>query len=71
MPNLRFAAPVEERVAVVTGGARGIGRASALRMAEEGRNVVIADLLDEEGEATAAEAEVITGDHVIAALRSG
>ena len=55
MPNLRFAAPVEERVAVVTGGARGIGRASALRMAEEGRNVVIADLLDEEGEATAAE----------------
>src|SRR5437870_2051171 len=46
MPNLRFAAPKERRVAVVTGGARGIGRASALRIAEEGRDVVIADLLD-------------------------
>jgi NAD(P)-dependent dehydrogenase (short-subunit alcohol dehydrogenase family) len=46
MPNLRFAAPKERRVALVTGGARGIGRASALRIAEEGRDVVIADLLD-------------------------
>ena len=44
MANLRFAAPKEERVAIVTGGANGIGRASALRIAEEGRNVVIADL---------------------------
>lgn len=44
MPNLRFAAPKEERVAIVTGGAHGIGRASALRIAEEGRHVVIADL---------------------------
>jgi NAD(P)-dependent dehydrogenase (short-subunit alcohol dehydrogenase family) len=46
MPNLRFAAPKERRVALVTGGARGIGRASALRIAEEGRDIVIADLLD-------------------------
>ncbi|MEM7126353.1 MAG: SDR family oxidoreductase [Chloroflexota bacterium] len=44
MPNLRFAAPKEERVAIVTGGANGIGRASALRIAEDGRHVVIADL---------------------------
>lgn len=44
MPNLRFAAPKEERVAIVTGGAHGIGRASAVRMAEEGRHIVIADL---------------------------
>jgi NAD(P)-dependent dehydrogenase (short-subunit alcohol dehydrogenase family) len=47
MPNLRFAAPVERRVAIVTGGARGIGRASALRLAEAGRDVVIADLRPE------------------------
>jgi NAD(P)-dependent dehydrogenase (short-subunit alcohol dehydrogenase family) len=46
MPNLRFAAPKERRVALVTGGARGIGRAAALRIAEEGRDIVIADLLD-------------------------
>ncbi|MCX6045829.1 MAG: SDR family oxidoreductase [Chloroflexi bacterium] len=46
MPNLRFAAPKERRVAIITGGARGIGRASALRIAEEGRDIVIADLLD-------------------------
>jgi 3-oxoacyl-[acyl-carrier protein] reductase len=46
VPNLRFAAPKERRVAIVTGGARGIGGASALRIAEEGRDIVIADLED-------------------------
>ncbi len=46
MPNLRFAAPKERRVALVTGGARGIGGASALRIAEEGRDVVVADIID-------------------------
>lgn len=46
MPNLRFAAPKERRVAVVTGGAHGIGAASALRIAEEGRDIVIADVED-------------------------
>lgn len=54
MPNLRFAAPKERRVAVITGGANGIGRASALRIAEEGRDIVIADLSDK-GDAVAAE----------------
>ena len=58
MPNLRFAAPKENRVALVTGGARGIGRASALRIAEEGRDVVIADLIDE-GHAVVKEIEAL------------
>jgi 3-oxoacyl-[acyl-carrier protein] reductase len=57
MPNLRFAAPREERVAIVTGGARGLGRASALRIAEEGRNIVIADLID--GASTVKEIEAL------------
>lgn len=54
MPNLRFAAPVERRTAIVTGGAQGIGRASALRLAEAGRDIVIADV-DPHGAEVAAE----------------
>ncbi len=46
MSKLRFAAPKERRVAIVTGGAQGIGAASAVRIAEEGRDIVIADLED-------------------------
>ena len=44
---------VEGRVAVVIGAARGIGRAIAERLAEEGARVVIGDALEREGRATA------------------
>ncbi len=41
------------RVALITGGARGQGAAHASRLASEGAAVVIADVLDDEGERTA------------------
>lgn len=34
------------KVAIVTGGARGLGKAYALRLSEEGAKVVVADILD-------------------------
>lgn len=37
---------LKDRVAIVTGGAQGIGKAYALRLAQEGAKVVIADILD-------------------------
>jgi 3-oxoacyl-[acyl-carrier protein] reductase len=45
----------ENRVAVVTGGARGIGRAIATRLCAEGATVVIADIDRAAGEQTAKE----------------
>lgn len=57
MPNLRFAAPKERRLAIVTGGARGIGGACAVRLAEEGRDIVIADLDEAESQETVASVE--------------
>lgn len=59
MPKLRFAAPVERRAALITGGARGLGRACALRLVEEGRDIVIADVLAERGQETVKEIEAL------------
>ena len=59
MPELRFAAPKERRTAIITGGARGIGRACALRIAEEGRDIVIADLLEDEAAETVEAVEAL------------
>jgi NAD(P)-dependent dehydrogenase (short-subunit alcohol dehydrogenase family) len=50
---------LEGKVAVVTGGAGGIGRETAVRFAEEGARVCIADLVDEPGKETASEVDGI------------
>lgn len=59
----------EGRTYVITGGARGIGAASAIRLAREGANVVILDVLAKEGAETIAQirkeggkAEFVKGD---------
>jgi len=44
-----------EKVAVVTGGGRGIGRATSLRFAQEGANVAVVDVVGELAEHTAGE----------------
>jgi NAD(P)-dependent dehydrogenase (short-subunit alcohol dehydrogenase family) len=44
-----------DRVAVITGGASGIGRASAVRLASEGATVVIVDTNEQAGKALADE----------------
>lgn len=49
----------ETRVAVVTGGARGIGRGCVHALADRGLDIVIVDLLRAEMERTAAEVEGI------------
>lgn len=46
---------VEGKVAVITGGASGLGLASARRLAQEGATVVLADINEEQGRAAAAE----------------
>jgi len=40
---------LQDRVAVVTGGASGIGKATAYRLADEGAKVLVTDIQDEEG----------------------
>jgi len=52
---------LKDRRVIVTGGASGIGRATTLRLAEEGCVVAVFDLNDKAGEEVAAEAKAAGG----------
>jgi len=56
---------MDGRVAIVTGGARGIGRAISEKLAALGANVVIADMLVELAEKTAEEISQVTNRKII------
>ena len=58
------------KVAIVTGGAHGMGGAEARLFATEGANVVVADILGNEAEAVAADIRA-GGGEAIAAPRLG
>lgn len=45
---------LKDKVAIVTGSARGLGAATAKRLAEEGAKVIVTDILSDLAEATAA-----------------
>jgi 3-oxoacyl-[acyl-carrier protein] reductase len=57
---------LNDKIAVVTGAAQGIGRAIAETLAQRGAHVVVADLQAEKAEATAMEIAATTGRRAIA-----
>ncbi|MBP1694348.1 MAG: fabG [Chloroflexi bacterium] len=55
-----------KRIALVTGGAQGLGQAICLRLAQEGCNVVVADLNYEKALQTAGEISIVADRRTIA-----
>ena len=59
---------LEGKVALITGGARGMGAAEAKLFSREGAKVVIADVLEDEGRQTEAEINETGGDAIFIRL---
>ena len=59
---------LEGKVALITGGARGMGAAEANLFSREGAKVVIADVLEDEGRRTEAEINETGGDAIFVRL---
>ena len=55
---------LQDKVAVITGAGQGIGRAYALRFAEEGARVAVVDIVEENARKVAAEVEGRSGEAV-------
>jgi NAD(P)-dependent dehydrogenase (short-subunit alcohol dehydrogenase family) len=56
------------KVAIITGAASGIGRACAVRLAQEGARIVVADIQDVKGEACAGQINEAGGEAVFRRL---
>ncbi len=53
---------LENKIAIITGGADGIGKAASIRFSNEGATVIIWDMNEEKGKATVAEIKENGGD---------
>ena len=59
---------LEDKVAIVTGAAHGMGEAEARLFAQEGAKVVVADVLGELAEAIAADIRASGGEAIAATI---
>ena len=59
--HMSYGQRFEDRAALVTGGASGIGRAVGVRLASEGADVTVADINEENGRETCREIEAARG----------
>ncbi len=55
---------LEQKIALITGGAKGQGKAEAKLFAAEGAKVILTDILDEEGEKVESEITELGGEAI-------